>query len=58
MAKLKKVSFNISEQELEKLRAYSERTARTQTEIVRELIRSLPDPPEQDDEEKGGEQKN
>jgi predicted DNA-binding protein len=54
MAKLRKVSFNISEQEAEKLKAYSDSVARTQTEIVRELIRSLPEPPSQQAEHKEG----
>jgi predicted DNA-binding protein len=44
MTKLKRMSFNLSEQEAQKLEAYADSLARTKTEILRELIRGLPEP--------------
>ncbi|MDP8962907.1 MAG: CopG family transcriptional regulator [Cyanobacteriota bacterium] len=43
MAKeLKKMSVNISEQEFEALEEYAQKDSRTKTEVLRELIRTLP----------------
>jgi predicted DNA-binding protein len=38
------MAFNLPQQELDKLNAYAEKTGRTKTDILRELIRSLPEP--------------
>lgn len=40
---LKKMTFNLSSQEVEHLEAYCEYVARSKTDVLRELIRSLPD---------------
>lgn len=42
--KLKRMAFNLPPQELDKLSAYAEKTGRTKTDILRELIRTLPEP--------------
>jgi predicted DNA-binding protein len=43
-SKLKRMAFNLPQQELDRLSAYSEKTGRTKTDILRELIRTLPEP--------------
>lgn len=43
-SKLKRMAFNLPQQELDRLSAYAEKTGRTKTDILRELIRTLPDP--------------
>jgi hypothetical protein len=40
--KLKKMAINVTEQELEALKSYAGKDGRTQTEVLREFIRSLP----------------
>lgn len=35
--------IRLSKEEMDKLRAYAESTQRTQTDIIREFLRSLPD---------------
>lgn len=39
----KKMTFRLSEEEFERLEAYSNKVKRTKTEILRELIRTLPE---------------
>ena len=54
MADLVRMSFNLSKQEAAKLEACAKSSARTKTEILRELIRGLPEPPSQQAEHKEG----
>lgn len=44
-SKLKKMCFNLPQQEIDKLNAYAESMAMTKTDVLREFIRNLPDPP-------------
>ena len=51
-SKLKRMAFNLPQQELDRLNAYSEKTGRTKTDILRELIRTLPEPDPKPESEK------
>ncbi len=50
-----RITFRLPQIEYDRLEAYSKRTGRTKTDILREFIRSLPDPdpePEKKSEKK------
>ncbi|KOP23818.1 CopG family transcriptional regulator [Hapalosiphon sp. MRB220] len=43
---VKRITLNLASSEVERLEQYSQQTGRPQTDIVRELIRELPETPE------------
>jgi predicted DNA-binding protein len=55
--KQKRITFKLPDIEYERIQALSERTGRTMTDILREFIRSLPDPEPKSESEKKSEKK-
>ena len=55
--KQKRITFKLPDVEYERIQALSERTGRTMTDILREFIRTLPEPESKSESEKEPEKK-
>lgn len=52
-----RITFRLPQIEYDRLEAYSKRTGRTKTDILREFIRTLPEPEPEPETEKKSEKK-
>jgi predicted DNA-binding protein len=52
-----RITFRLPRLEHDRLEAYSKRTGRTKTDILREFIRTLPEPEPESESEKKSEEK-
>jgi hypothetical protein len=55
--KARQLTIRLPQIELDRIEAYSKRTGRTKTDILREFIRSLPEPEPESESEKKSEEK-